>query len=180
MGGALVALGAPGLAGASSQARPLPPPGQARDLGEVDLPPDLPEPVRRHYLASVGSSRVPVVETFALWGRARMKRDPLPWMPVTFWSEHRVGWSGLQLLGVTWFGIPVLRGRDFYSSGRGEMEIGRQRVSGPEIDQGENLFLWAEVALVPSVLVSRPGVRWEPSTRHPPAFGSLSEKPRTR
>jgi hypothetical protein len=82
-------------------------------------------------------------------------------MPVTFWSEHRVGWSGLQLLGVSWFGLPVLRGRDFYSDGRGEMHIGRQRVSGPEIDQGENLFVWAEVALVPSVLVTRPGVRCE-------------------
>jgi hypothetical protein len=41
------------------------------------------------------------------------------------------------------------------------MEIGKQRIEGHEIDQGETLFLWAELALVPSVLVTRPGVRWE-------------------
>jgi hypothetical protein len=159
--GALAGLGAVAWLGLRVRPRPLSPPGPSRDLGTVDLPTDLPDPVRRHYVASLGGPLVPLVETMALWGRARMKRDPLPWMPVTFWSEHRVGWSGLQLLAVTWFRMPVFRGRDFYSSGRGRMEIGKQRIEGHEIDQGENLFLWAELALVPSVLVTRPGVRWE-------------------
>ena len=83
-------------------------------------------------------------------------------MPVTFWSEHRVGWSGLQLLTVTWYRIPILRGRDHYIDDRGEMRIGRRQISGPEIDQGENLFVWAELVLIPSVLATRPGVRWVP------------------
>jgi hypothetical protein len=91
-----------------------------------------------------------------------MKREPLPWLPVTFWSEHRVGWSGRQRLAVTWYRIPLVRAVDDYIDGHGEMQIGPQRVSGPEIDQGENLFLWAELALLPSVLATRPGVRWEP------------------
>ncbi len=82
-------------------------------------------------------------------------------MPVTFWSEHRVGWSGLQLLAVRWFGLPFLRGRDAFVGERGEMRIGKRRVAGPEIDQGENLFLWSELALIPSVLETRPESRWE-------------------
>jgi hypothetical protein len=40
------------------------------------------------------------------------------------------------------------------------MQIGNRLVAGPEIDQGENLFLWAELLLFPSVLVTRPEVRW--------------------
>jgi hypothetical protein len=83
-------------------------------------------------------------------------------LPVTFWSEHRVGHSGLQLLAVTWFGIPVMRGRDIYMDGHGEMVIAGRRAAGPEIDQGENLFVWSELVLAPSILVTCPGVRWEP------------------
>lgn len=143
--------------------RPLRQPGPSRHAGEVALPGDLPEPVARFYRAlGCGDLRAPRLDTLTLWGRARMKRDPLPWMPMTFWSEHRAGWSGLQLLAVTWYGIPILRGRDYYIDGHGEMAIGRRRISGPEIDQGENLFLWAELVLVPSVIATRPGVRWEP------------------
>jgi hypothetical protein len=80
---------------------------------------------------------------------------------VSFWSGHEVGRSGLQLLAVTWFGLPILRGRDQFADGRGEMRIAGRRVTGPEIDQGENLFLWAELVLLPSVLSTRPEARWE-------------------
>jgi hypothetical protein len=66
---------------------------------------------------------------------------------------------------VRWFGLPLLRGVDDYVDGHGRMRIGRSTVAGPEIDQGENLFLWAELVLVPSVLATRPGVRWEPIDR---------------
>jgi hypothetical protein len=143
--------------------RPQRQPGPSRAADEVILPADLPQPVERFYRAlGDGDLRAKQVDTFTLWGRARMKQGPLPWLPVTFWSEHRTGWSGLQLLAVTWFRLPILRARDSYLEERGEMTIGRRRVSGPEIDQGENLFLWAELVLVPSVLATRPGVHWEP------------------
>jgi len=143
----------------------------------VALPPDLPDPVVRFYRAigagdqgaGVGDACEPTivrVDTFALWGRAWMRRRPLPWLPVSFWSGHEVGRSGLQLLAVTWFGLPILRGRDQFAEGRGEMLIGGRRVTGPEIDQGENLFLWAELVLLPSVLSTRPDARWEPVGPH--------------
>lgn len=127
------------------------------------MPAGLPRPVTTFYRAlGYSELRAPRVDTFTLWGRARMKPGPLPWLPVTFWSEHRVGWSGRQLMGITWYRIPILRARDTYLDGRGQMSIGRRRVGGPEIDQGENLFLWAELVLLPSVVATRPGVRWEP------------------
>jgi hypothetical protein len=170
--GAVAATGAAAVAGMAVlswlglriRSRPLRPPGHpARVAEDVALPSDLPAPVGRFYRAlGHGDLRVPRVDTLTLWGRARMKRNPLPWMPVTFWSEHRVGWSGLQLLAVTWYRIPILRGRDHYIDGHGEMAIGRRQVSGEEIDQGENLFLWAELVLVPSVIATRPGAHWEP------------------
>jgi hypothetical protein len=145
--------------------QPLTPPPPGSDVGTVDLPGGLPEPVERYHRALGAHGPVPRVDTFALWGRARMKREPLPWLPVTFWSEHRVGWSGRQLITLTWYGLPILRGVDRYAGGRGEFRVGRWRTTGPEIDQGENLFLWAELVLFPSVLATRPGVRWEPLHR---------------
>jgi hypothetical protein len=141
--------------------RPLPATRSGRPAGTVDLPGGLPTPVARFY-AAVGGAVVPRIDTFTLWGRARMRRRPLPPLPLTFRSEHRVGRSGRQWLAVTWYGLPVLRGIDTFLDGHGEMRIGRQRVTGPEIDQGENLFVWAELAVLPATLASRPGIRWEP------------------
>jgi hypothetical protein len=151
------------VAGLRVRPRPIAPSASGPDAGLVELPGDLPAPVRRyHRELGLDRSHVPAVDTFALWGRAWMRRAPLPRLPVRFWSEHRVGWSARQRLAVTWYGIPVLRGVDDYIAGRGRMRIARQDVAGPEIDQGENLFLWAEMLLVPAVLAARPEARWEP------------------
>ena len=138
----------------------------AAPTAPATLPQDLPDPVARFYGAIGAGDQIARVDTFALWGRAWMRRRPLPWLPVSFWSAHDVGRSGVQLLAVTWFGLPVLRGRDQFADGRGEMRIGGHRVTGPEIDQGENLFLWAELVLVPSVLSTQPEARWEPVGPH--------------
>lgn len=130
--------------------------------GTVELSRDLPSPVVRYHKAlGYDGWHVPAVDTFALWGRAWMRPAPLLRLPVRFWSEHRVGWNGRQRLAVTWFGLPVLRAVDDYVDGHGRMRIGRRSVTGPEIDQGENLFLWAELLLVPAVLAARPQVRWQ-------------------
>jgi hypothetical protein len=137
------------------------------DRGEVPLPDDLPAPVARHYRAAgFGGTMVPRVDTFALWGWGRMKLNRMPWIPVTYRSEHRVGWSGRQRLAVTWYTIPLLRAVSDYVGRHGAMRVGRHSTTGPEIDQGENLFLWAEVVLIPAVLATRPGVHWEPVDEH--------------
>src|SRR5829696_5932039 len=89
----------------------VPMPAQLASPGTVVLPPDLPEQVvRYHRSLGLDAGCVPEVDTFLLWGRAWMRRAPLLRLPVSFWSEHRVGWSARQRLAVTWFGLPVLRG----------------------------------------------------------------------
>lgn len=161
---ATVGLAAVAALGFRIRPRPVSVPAllESGSAGTVTLPADLPEPVARYYRSiGVDGGTAERVDTMVLWGRAWMRRAPLPRLPVSFWSGHRVGWSGRQRLAVTWFGLPVLRGVDDYIDGHGRMRIGRTLVTGPEIDQGENLFLWAELLLVPSVLVTRPGVRWE-------------------
>jgi hypothetical protein len=131
-------------------------------IGTVGLSRDLPEPVARYHRAlGFDGYHVPAVDTFVLWGRARMRLVPLLRLPVRFWSAHRVGWNARQRLAVTWYGLPVLRAVDDYVDGRGRMRIGRRSVTGPEIDQGENLFLWAELLLVPAALAARPQARWQ-------------------
>jgi hypothetical protein len=175
-----------GLVGAAAlgfriRPRAVPMPAGSTTPDTVALPEDLPEPVVRFYRSlGTDAANAPVVDTFRLWGRARMRRTPLPRLSVTFWSEHRVGWSARQRLAVTWFGLPVLRGVDDYIDGHGRMRIGTRLVEGPEIDQGENLFLWAELLLVPSVLATRPRVWWEAvdaehAVLHVP-FGTGSER----
>lgn len=83
-------------------------------------------------------------------------------VPVTFWSEQRVGMERPAaprrhvVPAASASGQGFLRRRE----GRdGHREATRSR---PQLDQGENLFLWAEAALIPSAVVSRPGVRWQP------------------
>ena len=131
-------------------------------VGTVELARNLPEPVVRYYRAlGYDGWHVPAVGTFVLWGRAWMHPAPLLRLPVRFWSAHRVGWNARQRLTVTWYGLPVLRAVDDYVDGRGRMRIGRRSVTGPEIDQGENLFLWAELLLVPAALAARREARWQ-------------------
>lgn len=133
-----------------------------RPARTVELAPDLPEPVARYHRALGFDGRhVPAADTFVLWGRAWMRPAPLLRLPVRFWSAHRVGWNARQRLAVTWYGLPVLRAIDDYVDGHGRMRIGRRDVTGPEIDQGENLFLWAELLLVPAAVAARPGARWQ-------------------
>jgi hypothetical protein len=142
-----------------ARARPVP---AGPPHGTVELTRDLPEPVVRYHRAlGFDGWHVPAVDTFVLWGRAWMRPARLFRLPVRFWSAHRVGWNARQRLAVTWYGLPVLRAVDDYVDGHGRMRIGRRSVTGPEIDQGENLFLWAELLLVPAVLAARPGVRWQ-------------------
>lgn len=116
--GAAAIAGLAGLITLAFRVRPrpamaMPSAAESTPAGTVTVPAGLPAPVVRFYRGlGCDGAQAPVVDTFALWGRAWMRRAPLPPLPVTFWSGHRVGWSGRQRLAVTWFGLPVLRGVD--------------------------------------------------------------------
>jgi hypothetical protein len=70
---------------------------------------------------------------------------------------------------LTWFGMPVFRGRDTFVGGRGALRITGPlglvdlAYEGEKFDQGANLAMWGELlAYAPSALLLDPRVRWEP------------------
>jgi hypothetical protein len=130
-----------------------------RDMGTMPLPGGLPEPVRRYYLAAIGTD-IPCVETMAAWGRARMRRGV--WMPLRYRLSHLAGRAFMREMEVTWVGQTLIKGVDSFTDGHGKMQIAGAVDISEKIDQGANMVLWAEqLVFMPSALFSHPRVRWE-------------------
>ena len=122
---------------------------ESRDAGKVRLDDDLP-PLLRSHLDLDGDGWVPRMDTHAMWSRPYMRRGPLPPLPMRMRSVSRVGESFVNDIEMAWYGHPVLRIVDAFVGGHGITKIGAHAVVGEEIDQGANLFLWAEAFFVPS------------------------------
>jgi hypothetical protein len=82
-------------------------------------------------------------------------------MPLRFQLYHRPGHAFKRDMEVTWFGFPVLRAMDQYLDGKGMTGPVGNLATGPKVDQGANLILWAEASFMPSLLVTDPRIRWE-------------------
>ncbi len=136
-----------------------PPDAKTRDLGSVDIPSDLPEPVRVYLMRVAGGRRLPRIESAVFWGRAQMRVGL--WVPARFRAYSLPGHAFRREMQVTWFGLPVLSGVDQYVGGVGSTNIAGKAVTGPEVDQAANLIPWAEAPLTPSILVIDPRIRWE-------------------
>lgn len=157
--GSLVALAGIGWLGLQIAPQPVrPSTDEPQDLGAVDIPADLPAPVRR-YLEVISGGRLPHIESLAAWGRARANFGI--WMPLRFQLFHRPGQAFRRDMEVTWFGLPVLKALDLYLDGKGMTGPVGNLETGPQVDQGANLILWAEASLMPSLLVTDPRIRWE-------------------
>jgi hypothetical protein len=128
--------------------------------GTVAVPTDLPTPVAQHFRATLGE-RPPKIETAVLWGTARMRFAGL-WVPLRFQTICVPGRQFARRMEITWFGLPMLAGSDTYGDGEGTLTIGKTAIRGPEIAHGENLVMWAEALLTPTILVADPRLRWEP------------------
>jgi hypothetical protein len=115
----------------------------------VRLREDLP-PLLLSHLDLDGDGWVPRMDTHAMWSRPRMRRGPLPPLPLRMRSVSRVGESFVNDIEMVWYGRPVLRVVDAFVDGHGITKIGPKAVLGEEIDQGANLFLWSEAFFVPS------------------------------
>lgn len=157
--GGLFTLAGIGWAGLQVPPRNFPPPnGEPQERGAITIPSTLPAPVRRYFQVAFGD-QVPRVDSLVAWGRARANFGI--WMPIRFLLYHRPGQAFKRDMEVTWFGLPVLKAIDQYSNGKGMTGPLNHLETGPKVDQGANLILWAEATFYPSLLITDPRLRWE-------------------
>jgi hypothetical protein len=154
--GGLLGLGGLGLRVPPRAHRP---PAAVADYGRIKWAETLPRPVYRHFHRAYGND-APVIQSAVWLGRARFRRGAWLWM--RFAAYHDVGRAFWRDMEVTWFGLPIIRGKDSYVAGQGVMNINGQISRGPEIDQGAFLSLWSEAALFPSATIGRAGPEWQP------------------
>lgn len=135
------------------------------ERGNVQPPQGLPEPVLKYFNA-IG--RTPSIESAVVWGTGRMQ--PVPSlgisMPVRFIGYYLPGMEFYRYMEITWFGLPVLQGRDSYIKGRGQFEIKglgfiNMTDSGEKIDKGQILAMWGEVVWMPSAYIPNNNISWE-------------------
>ncbi len=139
-----------------------PHPEKTKDAGVVNVPPDIPEPVKRYYEAAAGS-HVPLIKTAIVWGKAKLRINGI-WMPVRSKTYYLSGQAFHRYMEVTWFGKPFLKVSDVYMNGKGATNIEgifNKRETGEKIDQGSNLALWGEIVFTPSVSLTDTHARWE-------------------
>lgn len=159
LAGGLVAVAGLGWAGLQVSPSNLPPPVDApRDLGRVEIPAGLPAPVRRYFQVALGQP-APRIDSLVVYGRARANFGL--WLPLRYRLVHRPGYDFERYMEVTWFGRPILKAIDRYVGGVGMTGPLGRAATGPAIDQGANLILWAEAPLMPSLWLTDSRIRWE-------------------
>jgi len=157
-GGAAVLAGI-GWAGLQVLPSNLPPPAdEPQDLGTVEIPTDLPAPVRRYYQVALGE-QAPYIESLVVCGRGRANFGI--WLPLRYRLVHRPGYAFERYMEITWFGLPVLKAIDRYVDGVGMTGPVGRTATGPAVDQGANMILWAEAPLMPSLWIADRRIRWE-------------------
>ncbi|MFN8442841.1 MAG: DUF6544 family protein [Caldilineaceae bacterium] len=159
LAGSLAALAGIGWLGLQIRPQSTAPANLApQDLGSIAIPSTLPAPVRRYLQVACGE-RIPRSESLVTWGSARLNLGL--WMPVRFQLYHLPGRAFRREMKITWFGIPVMRALDSYLDNKGMTGPSFQLESGPGVDQGANMILWAEATFYPSLLVTDPRIHWE-------------------
>lgn len=138
----------------------LPPAERSESLGGHPLPAELPAPVHR-YLASTLGERVPVMHSASAWGTARFRFGPV-WTSMRWRAYYVPGYDFYRTVEITWFGRTLFTGFDAYVDGDGVMALDPPLhlfETGPAVSQGENMRLWADAPLMPSVLAGE-RARW--------------------
>jgi hypothetical protein len=117
----------------------------------------VPAPVQR-FVEAAGLADAPPIETLVMEGRGRVHIGPLPWMPIGVRMYHRLGRDYVGLIRVRPAGVTLLSVVDAFVDGAGITKIGPAASTGPEIDQGAFLGMWAAAIAYPSTWQD---VRWE-------------------
>lgn len=139
-------------------------PAPARLGDPTPMQPGLPEPVRRHFVETIGEAP-PAIASAVVWGRGRASIRGV-WVPLRFKTWYRAGEAYSRRMEVTWFQRPVMRGIDSWIDGAGLFEMGEKVETGDRVDQGQLLTLWADMVWLPSVYVHNPHIRWLPVDDH--------------
>jgi hypothetical protein len=132
------------------------------ELVTVPLPSDLPAPVER-YLNTIMGDQIPVIESAVVWGRGKSKIFHV-WMPVRFKGCYIPSQEFYRDMEVTWYRIPIITGHEFYLKEGGvfqTQDIFTMDVTDEKITHGQNLIMWSEAVLIPSVFVTDQNIRWE-------------------
>jgi len=137
-------------------------PDTTPELATVPLPSDLPAPVER-YLNIIMGDQIPVIESAVIQGRGKSKISLIR-MPVRFKGYYTSSREFYRYMEVTWYRLPILTGYEFYLKEGGIFQtqgIFTMDVTDNRIKQGQNLIMWSEAVLIPSVFVTDQDIRWE-------------------
>ncbi|MBE0411297.1 MAG: hypothetical protein IBX69_16365 [Anaerolineales bacterium] len=158
----ILGLAAIGLIGLKIPPRRYPHPSRkTKEIGGFDLPDGLPDPVKRHFLASLGITP-PQMKSAVIWGRGRLKFNSL-WMPLRFRCHFQDGQIYLKEIQITWFGFPYLTRYQSYNNDimSPRTNEGEAFESGNSEKHGNYLSMWAESMWMPVLLLSERAARWE-------------------
>lgn len=160
--GGLVVLVGVGWFGLQTQPEPLPPPAGigAGAVETVPLPTGLPAPVARFYETLYGDE-VPVVDSAVISGRGTMRIAGTTF-PARWRFSHVSGEAYRHYIELTVFGRPLMSVDEHFLDGRATLDLPFGVSTGPNVDQGANLALWAEAVWMPSVWVTDERVGWVP------------------
>ncbi len=121
---------------------------------------ELPAPVRRFYRTLYGEM-IPVVDTIIVSGRGTMRIQGITF-PSRYRFSHVTGEAYRHYIETTVFGAPLLSVNEWFLNGAGRLELPFGVSAGPEVDQGANLALWAELVWAPAVWLTNPAASWQP------------------
>jgi hypothetical protein len=124
------------------------------------LPEGLPPPVDRFYRRLYGE-RIPVIDTVVVSGRGTMRISGVTF-PSRYRFSHRTGEDYRHYIETTVFGAPLLKVDEWFVDGTGRLELPFGVSEGPQVDQGANLALWAELVWAPAVWATNVAAQWEP------------------
>jgi hypothetical protein len=117
----------------------------------------LPEPVQKHFLATLGENPSQV-QSAVVWGRGRVYIQGL-WFPMRFKTWYRPGEAYARRMEITWFQRPVFRSwMRWVPKSNAHDDAASHKAKD---DPNRIFYLWSEAVWMPSVFVHSPLIQWE-------------------